>query len=231
VCDGRGEVVVPISASGTTTAGVGASGSGAISELFWLAVWLAGAGLVIAVVIFTIGVPVSFWMNADGTLRPLLEVLPSSIVADTAEASGQPIVIGALILAGVAAAVYALSRWRRQLIHRFFQGEVTYPALLGLSVGRMLMIIGGLSLAFVAGAIADGADLRENGAEGTLTKLWQIGFALVGMTALSVYGLRHRIDKEAEREGAAADGDGTKSGLPRGPDLPDLLARRLRRAR
>lgn len=70
------------------------------TALFWL--------VVVALPIATVVIVVTWWSAAHDQIRPLLELLPESVVARSAEGSGQPWAVAGAVLVPTAVAVFVL---------------------------------------------------------------------------------------------------------------------------
>ena len=171
---------------------------------------LVAAVLVVAPVVIVI----SWWSAASDQIRPVLELLPESLVTTTADGSGQPWVVAAIVLAITAAGVGALSIARRRAIADL-EGSSVAPYLWGLA--RAIALVGGLGLAAVAGPMADGADLRDEPT--VFSETWHVAVVVVLVTLYAVLGTRRLIGADAARRHAAARVDDV--GSDASPPPPD----------
>lgn len=122
-----------------------------ITALFWL--------VVIALPIATVVIVVTWWSAAHEQIRPVLEILPESVVARRAEDSGQPWPVAGAALLVTAVGVFALSRARRRALTRTIRPRLDAY---GLGLARATVLVGGIGFAATAGPVADGTDLRDD---------------------------------------------------------------------
>ncbi|MFK5688232.1 hypothetical protein ACI3EY_01095 [Ornithinimicrobium sp. LYQ92] len=116
----------------------------------------------------------SWWTVIAGPLRSLLELLPSSVVARTADGPGSPYLVGSVTAASVLAVAVWLSVLRRTAVRSWLAGGSRMPAV-GLGVLRAAVLVAGAPLALVVALIAAGADLQPDAGADVLSAWWQIG--------------------------------------------------------
>ncbi|PRA13730.1 hypothetical protein CQ010_04040 [Arthrobacter sp. MYb211] len=166
----------------------------------------------------TVGI-VSTWLQAaTGVLRPLLEVLPESMVARSIDGEGgSPWIVAALNLV----VPIGLVIWMSVLARRAIQSSQRLKAL-GLLVLRAVAAVFFIALSMMLAAIAAGSDLRGNGSEapdtyiglsaqvpngfaGTVIRtdtVWAMVLVLVVVLllgAFSYWRLSHRINANRAR--------------------------------
>lgn len=148
-----------------------------VTALFWL--------VMIALPIATVVIVVTWWSAAHEQIRPVLEILPESVVTRTADDTGQPWPVAGVLVAATAIGVFLLSRARRRALARTIQPRLDAY---GLALARAAVLVGGLGLAATAGPIADGADLRDD--PEVFASPTHIGFVLVLVLTYAVIGTR-----------------------------------------
>lgn len=148
-----------------------------VTALFWL--------VTIALPIATVVIVVTWWSAAHDQIRPVLELLPESVVSRTPGASGQPWPVAGACLALTAVGVFVLSRARRRALARTVKPGFDAYAL---GLARAAVLVGGVGLAATAGPIADGADLRED--PEVFASIGHIAFVVILVVAFAVLGTR-----------------------------------------
>lgn len=141
--------------------------------------------VVVALPIVTVVIVVTWWSASHEMLRSLLEVLPASVVARSADGSGQPWMVGGIVVVVTAVVAAVLSRARRRALAASVRPRLDAH---GLGLARAVALVAGIGLAATAGPIADGADLRTDPT--VFASPWHIAFVLALVLTYAVIGTR-----------------------------------------
>jgi hypothetical protein len=139
------------------------------------------------------------WSKADGAIRPVLELLPGELVAETTADPGQPFIVGGVATALVVVGAVFLGRWLLRLIRRYLASDLTYPALFGAAALAAVAVVGGLGLAWLMGSIADGEDLHHGPHDEFPLAAWHVLAFIGGLLALTYLGLSWALGRERVR--------------------------------
>lgn len=162
------------------------------------------------IVVATLIVTVTWWMGADGVIRPALENSPlTGAVATSPDEDGNPVVVIGVIAAIGVILLIAISCWRRRLASRALRREGSRFAVWGVTVLRTAVLLGTVSLLPVAGSIAAAKDLEPDSGTTVLDSPWQITIVAIFFVAYTWLSTGRAFQKAIARLPAvepAADG-------------------------
>lgn len=159
MCGGRGTVGFDPDTRGTGGGGPGITGQDWVDG--GRNIWTAGRWLAILLAVGFAAMVASTWVQlATPVLRPVLEVLPASLVSRDGD-GGSPVVLFVLVAVVVVGAFFVVSRLRRRALSSGATG-----AAYGWGLLRAGVAVLGFAVAITVAGIAAGADLEDQRAAG-----------------------------------------------------------------
>lgn len=177
---------------------LGSSSSGPEAPMFGCVMSMLLILAVLAAPVVSLLTVTSWWTAVAGPLRDLLEILPGTVVARTADGAGSPYVVGAVGVGATLVVALWLSVVRRGAVRSWLAGGSRLPAV-GAGVVRAGVLVAGIPLALVLALIAAGADLRSGAEAEVLSDWWQIGAVVLVVLAWGYLGTARLSTRMARR--------------------------------